>query len=234
MREISKLIIVLFMVSAARGNLIIDGFSAPATQEACLISLLDLDPTVMETTDAGIIGGERDVCIDVVGTPSLVSFTGAIGAGEFIFNSGMPGTAAILQYDGVDTDTAGPPSELVHSEDLGGIDMASLGSFIYLDFLSIEGGLSQTTDIEIEVHNDLEVATYTGLIPDSAVALSYEVNFTDFSNPSVFSNVTSIEMRINPAGAAHVDFVLDEIGVPEPATIALLGLGSLGLLGRRR
>ena len=235
MKRLSVLIIAALVAPAARGNLgglIIDDFSNPVPPRVFTINLTDPDPTLLESSDAGILGGERDVLVDVVGTPQLTSITGLLGDGQFVFNSILPGTMAVLQYDGIDLDGVGPA--LTNSEGLGGIDLTAYGSAFYLDLLSIDGGISNTTGVEIRVHGPASASVFADVIPDSAGSYRFTAPFSSFSDASVLSDVTSIEMEINPAGVPNVDFVLNEFAVPEPTTLLVLGLGGLGLLRKRR
>jgi hypothetical protein len=233
MKKLLVLIIAVLLAPAARGALIIDDFTRPTTPKAFTVDLTDPDPTLLKSSDFSILGGERDMLVDVVGTPSVVSITGVLGGGQFVFNSVVPGTVAVLQYDGLDADVAGPPAALINAEALGGIDLTAYGNLFYLDFLSVDGGTSNTTAVEIQVHSPSSSAVFAGAIPDSAGPYQFTAAFSSFSDPGVLSDVTSIEVRINPAGAPAVDFVLNEFGVPEPATILLLSLGAAGLLRRR-
>jgi len=234
MKKLSVLIIAALLIPEARGALIIDDFTRPVTPKVFTVNLTDPDPTLLKSSDFSILGGERDVLVDVVGVSSVVSITGVLGGGQFVFNSVVPGTVAVLQYDGLDADISGPPAALVNAEGLAGIDLTAYGNLFYLDFLSIDGGTSNTTGIEIQVHGPASASVFAGVIPDSAGPYQFTAVFSSFSDPSVLSDVTSIEVRINPAGAPDVDFVLNELGVPEPATILLFSLGATGLLRRWR
>ncbi len=229
--------LMLVGTSAVHAEFIIDDFAAPGAATVPVIGLLDASPYHLETGSAAILGGERDLLLEVMGTPSPSSFIGEIGGGSLKFSSSSPGTMLALQYDGVDTDTAGPPAALVNAQGLGGVDLTAMGSAISLMFGEVDGGSSQTTDISIEVRSSTGTSTLAGTIADSAGATKYMAPFASFSDPSVFADVTAVEVLINAGGAKNVDLTLDAIVVPEPSALLLLASGLIALLGyawRRR
>lgn len=227
---------------SVQAEFIVDDFAAPDPSVVRAISLIDPNPSLVETADASVMGGERDVLLTVVGSASPISFIGEIGGGSLQFASSIPGTTAVLQYDGLDADPLGPPASLVNSESVGGLNLGLLGSIIALEFSRIDGGSALATGLEIEVHSTAGSSSLSTLIPDSGVPTVFTVPMTDFSDVSVFADVTSMEVRLNPAGTPDVDFQLDTIKVigppvPEPSTALLLATFGLGLglcLWRRR
>jgi len=213
----------------------IDLFTSPRV--VTVIDLNDPDPTLVKVNHVDTLGGQRDLLLDVLGTPGAVSYAGTIGEGSFVFNSGSPGVAATLQYDGIDADVVGPPASLVNAEGLGGFDLTAGGTDRFnLDFTRIDGGDYQYTDIEIEVHNGADVALFVGTIPDSSIPIRYDVLFSSFTGiTSALSSATSLEIRFNPTSHSDVDFTMTgSIGTPEPATMGLLALGGLAMLKRRK
>ncbi len=230
-------VLSIFAVGARAANvpLVIDDFSAPVIGVPTVINLLNPNPTFVKTSGASIFGGERDVLIDVKGTPVPISYAGVVGGGSFMFASfGSPGTVVTLQYDGLDADVVGPPAQLVNAEGLGGADLTVYGSAFYMDFLFADGGDATEIDIQIRVNSTTQSSTFSGAVPESPSPLTFLAPFNSFSDPSVFQNATSIEVILNSSGTPNVDFELGSFGVPEPGTILLLGLGGLGVLRNRR
>ena len=234
------LYLMLFGVAPASAEFIIDDFSAPVPPAVRVISLLDLDPSLVKTADLGILGGERDVLLDVVGVPRWTSFVGEIGAGTFVFGGSSPGTAATIQYDGPDADIVGPPAALINAQALGGVDLTVYGDKFALRFLGIDGGDAQVTGISITVHSPGGFSsTLLDVIPDSAGPSTYtSLPFAAWVITADPTNVSAIEFGLNPFGAADVDFELDKISiVPEPSAMALCAAGLACLLAcawRRR
>ncbi|NQU22181.1 MAG: hypothetical protein HQ567_12930, partial [Candidatus Nealsonbacteria bacterium] len=60
-------------------SLMIDPFDGPDPSDSYFISAVDADPLLIETTDASILGGERDLLVDVLGTSTPISASGTIG-----------------------------------------------------------------------------------------------------------------------------------------------------------
>lgn len=238
---------VLLPGSSGLGALVIDDFAAPEPVRVPIIAWVDPDPTLIETGDPGILGGERDLLLDVIGTAAPSSLIGEVGGGRLRFGGLCPGTTATLQYDGVDCDEpgnpdplAGWPAALICSEQLGGMDLTAYGHSFGLELAYIDGGLRQVTDLEVEVHSAYGGGLLAVEIPDSAVPLEAHLPFSRFrdladpglpADPDVFTAATSIQYRFNPGGDEDVDFELDQliVATPEPSTLVMWSIGLLTL-----
>jgi len=203
-----------------------------------VIDYIDPNPTLLKAANGDILGGERDLLLEVLGQPGRVSYSGTIGQKKFVFNSESPGVTATLQYDGFDADVAGPVASLDNAEGLGGIDLTAGGTVdgFKLDFDSIDGGHYSSTDIEIEIHNGTDVAQFVGTISDSSIPIRYDALFSNFTGAtSALSSATSVEIRFNTNGNPDVDFIMTgSVGVPEPATVGMLAFGGILVLWRKR
>ena len=109
-------IVLLFAANAEAAPISIDLFAKPDPATAYVIALIDVNPLLIETADAGILGGERDLLVSVDGVANLVAATGVIGDGTYLFGTSGAGASATLQYDGLDADIVGPLAELINSE----------------------------------------------------------------------------------------------------------------------
>lgn len=224
-------------ITEASGTpIVIDDFSAPVPAIPYAISLTAVDPLLIEFIDPAVLGGERDLLVDVDGVPGPVSATGTVGEGSYLFGSAGAGVSATLQYDGIDLDIVGPPAQLLNSEGLGGFDLInSTNTGILLEFASIDGGAGTVLGVVIAAHGVSGTATYIGDIPENSGPSTYWVPFAAFtvSGTFTFAELTSLEFEFNPNSVRDVDFQLDAItAVPEPLAVVMLAVGALAVLPR--
>ena len=85
---------------ARGGMMVIDDFSEPTSPSVFVLTLTDPTSLLVKQSGGGILGGERDVLIDVQGPGSPISAAVSIGGGSFVFSSSSPGSIVTLQYDG--------------------------------------------------------------------------------------------------------------------------------------
>lgn len=258
-------VVLLSAVSAANAAPItIDDFSEPNPRRFWSLTNLDPDPFLFSDAGPGILGGERDVMIDLRttddGNPQVTGTVGTQLTGRSIFQhstgAGYAGTAT-LQYDGFDSGSlanarllgqpqAGPPPG-------PGIDLTDNGSnnaFLF-DFLLADGGeVEMVTQFIIRLTSlDGGTASLVSLIPDinPANPLTVPFFFASFTTSGAnfsFTEVDSIEILINDRALTSVELILDNIRagefviqeIPEPASIITMAIGCLGfaLMGYRR
>ncbi|MEX2120447.1 MAG: DUF4214 domain-containing protein [Pirellulales bacterium] len=199
----------------------IDDFESPSPGETFFINAFNLDPTLLKHVTSGALGGERDVFIDVLGTANPISASGQVGfdgtGGFFTFATAAPGTMAVLEYDGVDADSPGPPASLINAEGLSAdVTAGGTATGVRLDFETLEAGLLQTElDVEIRATGPGgAAATFTGAIPESIGPSIFFVPFSSFTTSGGFSfeNISSLEFIFNSSGVPDVDFQLDFVG----------------------
>lgn len=107
---------------------------------------------------------------------------------------------------------------------LTGVNLSAIANVLVFDIASIDIG----TQLLIIANGTSEF-----LFHDISLAGQYSASLFNFSQPNVFGNLTSLEIRIN--SLTNTDLKLDRIAafktgsVPEPSSLALLVIGMLTL-----
>lgn len=233
--------VLLLLVAARFANaspVVIDDFSSPAAAQAYVVGLINPDPYVLK--QAGGIGGERDLLVDVDGAAGAIAAVGTVGGGSYLFGTtGTKPTTATLEYDGIDLgDTVGSPGSLNNAQLLN-VDLTGGGSNdrIRFDFDSVDSAGALNLGVSLTITSSAGTATWSGNVPKSAGPSSTDVLFSQFVGSLNPALVTSITAVFNTAKVNDADFQLNSItAVPEPSTWVLLASGSLAALAvaRRR
>jgi hypothetical protein len=223
---------------ASAAPITIDDFGQPNPEQFYVIAAINADPLLHKTAHPSILGGERDLLVDVVGSAALTTAAGTVGGGVLDFGTSGP-VLAMLQYDGVDADQLLPTRALVNAQAMS-VDLTGGGSnnAFRLDFDSIDGGPPSTPVSYTLTVTSLSplagTAVRTGTLAETAVPQSYLIPFASLT-PSLnfsFVNVSSITLTLN-GGTTQPDTDLRLslfAAVPEPHSVALLGMGGVALL----
>ena len=185
----------------------VDDFQAPAGAEIFVIDFLHDDPVWYKTVDASILGGDRDLLIDVIGAPIPFSAQVEIGNGHLVVATEQPGTRISLRYDGENDAGFDPWIDLTgggkHTGFLFDMDWVDSGAFsasldLQVFATSFGGGWARILD---------------GEIPDHANPNQHFVPFASFDTGGGFSftQTTSLEFVFNPDGDRGVDFSIDGV-----------------------
>src|SRR5687768_14769107 len=181
--------------------IVIDDFAQPNPQQFYVIAAINADPLLHKTAHASILGGERDLLVDVVGTSNLTSASGTIGGGLYDFGS-QDTVQTQLQYDGVDADQLLPTRALVNAQGLS-VDLTGGGTNgqLVLSFTNLDAGEeSDTLPVSITLTGPAgATASFTGTIPEGIAPFDYVVPFASMSTAGgfPFGNVTSIGLTLN-------------------------------------
>ena len=192
----------------------VDSFNLPNPAATFIIDLLDPDPTLIKNTVAGVVGGERDLLIDVAGNPGLNTALGAVGfqggSGAFRGTFGAPGSTATLEYDGLDADIVGPPAGLVNNEGLTtDLTNGGINTGFRIDTFALDVGSGATMRFRIELTGPGGATATLDSLLNEDVNLHVEFfPFALFTTAGGFSfaDVTSIRVILNPPdGSGKVD-----------------------------
>jgi hypothetical protein len=214
-------LLVGFLSPAVAAPILIDDFAAPNPQDVFIISLFNSDPFTNAYLDPGILGGQRNLLVDVDGTPKALTAVGTIGEGALDVNTSTPGAYIELGYLGVG------------GGGLGGVDLVdgtNTGIRLDFDFIDPAGA-----EFGILLGNGLGTATFVDFLPTSVGPTSIFVPFSSFliAGGFTFTSVDSLFVGFNvaPIPAPGLDFTLTSIQatVPEPSTLALATFAGLAL-----
>ena len=198
------------------GTTNIDSFTDPDPADVFFINAVDPNPLLLQESGAGILGGQRDLLVNVLGPSNPISangFIGTISATSGVFNLGTasngPGTEASLQYDGVDADTTALNNAMGLSANL----VAGGNNGIRLDFNFLQVGTGTTMDMHIAATGPGgATANFSNLIAANGSPFSVFIPFASFTTTGSFSfaNVSSLQFDFNANGVQDVDFELDQ------------------------
>ena len=206
----------------------IDNFNNPSPADIFFITqdTGGVPYDVLQENGSGMLGGYRNVLVNVLGTPdpsSAIGFVGTSGGvSEFNLSaeSAPPnglGTSATLQYSGSNTTSFQSPNSLTNAAALPNIDLTNNGinTGISLNFDVLKAGSSTaiTVPLQITATGPTGSATFGALLNQSTSAFTYAAPFSTFVTTGTFSfsDITSLTITLNSSAEPGLDY--DLLGV---------------------
>lgn len=216
---------LMFMAASAANAIVIDNFNSGGGFVMGFAGDTVEDSSATDPGDA--LGNMRR--LEIPGSQAVVGPLPLIMAA----NPGNPGTETFTFS--LPTGTSGS-GKLVWDADrqgLGGIDLT-------------DGGVSDQLSVEVLVidqgqvnmifsFTDINNNTSTVELTDAVIGTN-NISFLDIVGSANLSelNMVMLEIQGTEASDLQIDLIASTNSVPEPASAALLGLGALGFLRRRR
>jgi len=169
-------------------KVVLDSFTVDTAPLVLQVKASSIPQTLTaSTTNANILGGERDLALTVTSGPDNSILTSGVSGGQWSVAAPHSSAGfAVMQYDGVDG------SATLARNGLAGSDFTLNGAEAF--HLTIQA--DQDTEYTLTVYSSGGTSTATIEIPGDDTTHEYYVDFEDFDGSANFGAVGALEVRV--------------------------------------